>query len=53
MNRLSLFATSVINRLGNEEMAAREQDNHHYYKVFTDYVRKLSNKLLGAADVEN
>ena len=53
LNRLSFFATSVINRLENAERAAREQDNHHYYKIFADSVRKLADKLQGVADVEN
>ena len=35
------------------ERAAREQDNHHYYKIFADSVRKLADKLQGVADVEN
>ena len=53
LNRLSFFATSVINRLEKAERAAREQDNHHYYKIFADSVRKLADKLQGVADVEN
>ena len=28
-------------------------DNHHYYKIFADSVRKLADKLQGVADVEN
>lgn len=53
LNRLSLFAMSVINRLEKAERAAREQDNHHYYKLFADAVGKLAAKLQGVADVEN
>ena len=53
LNRLSNFAMAVINRLENAERAAREQDNHHYYKIFADSVRKLADKLQGVADVEN
>ena len=45
LNRLSNFAMAVIQRLKNCERAAREQDNHHYYKVFADYVRKHLEKL--------
>ena len=53
LNRLSNFAMAVIQRLENCERAAREQDNHHYYKIFADSVRKLAAKLQGVADVEN
>ena len=45
--------TKVICRLEKAERAAREQDNHHYYKIFADSVRKLAAKLQGVADVEN
>ena len=31
----------------------KEQDNHHYYKIFADSVQKLTDKLHGVADVEN
>ena len=53
LNRLSNFAMAVIQRLENCERTAREQDNHHYYKIFADSVRKLAAKLQGVADVEN
>ena len=53
LNRLSNFAMAVIQRLENCERTAREQDNHHYYKIFADSVRKLADKLQGVADVEN
>lgn len=53
LNRLSNFAMAVIQRLENCERTAREQDNHHYYKIFADSVRKLADKLQGGADVEN
>ena len=53
LNRLSNFAMAVIQRLENCERTAREQDNHHYYKILADSVRKLADKLQGVADVEN
>ena len=53
LSRMSQFAWAVICRLENAERAAREQDNHHYYKIFADSVRKLADKLQGVADVEN
>ena len=53
LNRLSNFAMAVIQRLENCERTAREQDNHHYYKIFADSVRKLAAKLQGGDDVEN
>ena len=53
LNRLSNFAMAVIQRLENCERTAREQDNHHYYKIFADSVRKLADKLYEVADVEN
>ena len=33
-----------------EEERAR-LDDHHYYKIFADSVRKLADKLQGVADV--
>lgn len=53
LSRMSQFAWAVICRLEKAERAAREQDNHHYYKIFADSVRKLADKLQGVADVEN
>ena len=53
LSRMSQFAWAVICRLENAERAAREQDNHHYYKILADSVRKLADKLQGVADVEN
>lgn len=52
LSRMSQFAWAVICRLEKAERAAREQDNHHYYKIFADSVRKLADKLQGVADVE-
>lgn len=53
LSRISQFAWAVICRLEKAESMAREQDNHHYYKIFADSVRKLADKLQGVADVEN
>lgn len=53
LNRLSFFATSVISRMEYAEKMAKEQDNHHFYKLFADAVGKLAAKLQGVSDVEN
>lgn len=47
------FVAGVIAELDRCTGLAKEHDNHHYYKVFADYVRKLADKLQGVADVEN
>jgi len=39
------FVAGVISELDRCTGLAKEQDNHHYYKVFTDYVRKHLEKL--------
>lgn len=45
LNVLRNFARAVDERLGRAEEAARAQDNHHYYKMFADAVRRLLDKL--------
>ena len=39
------FVAGVIAELDRCTRIAKEQDNHHYYKVFADYVRKHLEKL--------
>ena len=39
------FVAGVIAELDRCTGLAKEQDNHHYYKVFADYVRKHLEKL--------
>lgn len=41
LNILRNFANAVDNRLQKAEKSAREQENHHYYKIFADGVKKL------------
>ncbi len=45
LNILRNFANAVDNRLQNAEKSAREQDNHHYYKIFAEGVKQLLEKL--------
>lgn len=45
LNTLRNFATSVDIRLQKAEKAAREQDNHHYYKIFAEGVKTLLNSI--------
>ena len=45
LNILRNFANAVDNRLQKAEKSAREQDNHHYYKIFADGVKQLLEKL--------
>lgn len=45
LNILRNFADAVDKRLKKAEKAAREQDNHHYYKIFADGVKQLLEKL--------
>jgi len=45
MNLLRNFTTSVSQRLENAERSAKEQDNHHYYKIFAEGVKTLLEKL--------
>ena len=39
------FVAGVISELDRCTELAKEQDNHHFYKVFADYVRKHLEKL--------
>lgn len=45
LNLLRNFTTSVSLRLENAERSAKEQDNHHYYKIFAEGVKTLLEKL--------
>ena len=41
INLLRNFAQGVSQRYEKAERSAREQDNHHYYKIFADGVKTL------------
>lgn len=45
LNALRNFATAVDIRLQKAEKAAKEQDNHHYYKIFAEGVKTLLNSI--------
>lgn len=45
LNILRNFANAVDNRLQKAEKSAREQDNHHYYKIFAEGVKTLLGAL--------
>lgn len=45
LNVLRNFAQAVSTRLEKAEKAAREQDNHHYYKIFAEGVKALLQSL--------
>ena len=45
LNILRNFANAVDNRLQKAEKAAREQDNHHYYKIFAEGVKTLLDSI--------
>lgn len=45
LNVLRNFAIAVSNRLEKAERSAKEQDNHHYYKIFADGVKELLDAL--------
>lgn len=45
LNVLRNFAQAVSTRLEKAEKAAREQDNHHYYKIFAEGVKALLQAL--------
>lgn len=45
LNVLRNFVNAVERRLENAESAAREQDNHHYYKIFAEGVKGLLEKI--------
>ena len=45
LNILRNFTNSVSTRLEKAERTAKEQDNHHYYKLFAEQVKALLEKL--------
>lgn len=45
LNILRNFAQGVSQRYEKAERSAREQDNHHYYKIFADGVKTLMESL--------
>lgn len=45
LNVLRNFATAVDIRLQKAEKAAKEQDNHHYYKIFAECVKTLLDSI--------
>lgn len=45
INVLRQFVTAVSTRYEKAERSAREQDNHHYYKIFADGVKILLDAL--------
>lgn len=45
LNVLRNFATAVDIRLQKAEKAAKEQDNHHYYKIFAEGVKTLLDSI--------
>ena len=45
LNILRNFANAVDERLKKAEKAAKEQDNHHYYKIFAECVKEMLDKL--------
>lgn len=45
LNVLRNFSRAVELHIERAERSAREQDNHHYYKVFAGIVRALLEKL--------
>ena len=45
LNALRNFATAIDIRLQKAEKAAKEQENHHYYKIFAEGVKTLLNSI--------
>ena len=45
LNILRNFANAVDTRLQKAEKTAKEQDNHHYHKIFADGVKELLDGL--------
>ena len=45
LNVLRNFATAVDIRLQKAEKAAKEQDSHHYYKIFAEGVKTLLESI--------
>ena len=40
-----MFTVNVSTRLDAATRTAREQNNHHYFKIFADYVARLLEKM--------
>ena len=40
-----LVVTDVDTRLQKAEKSAKEQDNHHYYKIFAEGVKTLLDSI--------
>lgn len=45
LNILRNFVTAVDTRLKKAEKAAKDQDNHHYYKIFAEGVKTLLDSI--------
>lgn len=45
INLLRNFANGVSQRYEKADRSAREQDNHHYYKIFAECVKEMLEKL--------
>ena len=45
INLLRNFANAVSKHLESATRSAKEQDNHHYYKIFAESTRTLLEKL--------
>lgn len=45
INLLRNFANGVSKRYEKADRSAREQDNHHYYKIFAECVKEMLEKL--------
>lgn len=45
LNVLRNFANAVDTRLQKAERTAKEQQNHHYYKLFAEQVKSLLDKI--------
>lgn len=45
LNILRNFANAVDIRLQKAEKTAKEQNNHHYYKIFADSIKELLDGL--------
>lgn len=45
LNLLRNFSNAVALHLERAERSAREQDNHHYYKIFAETVKGLLDKI--------
>lgn len=45
LNVLRNFSVAVGNSLEKAERYAKEQDNHHYYKIFAEKVKSLLDKI--------